>query len=276
MNGDGDPIAAAVAQVAAPYQQATPYLGTSKISSFLYCPRQFYYQYILKVPSASPPSATLGTCVHSVIQHAHRMNWTTANADEAKALILATWAETKQYTTDPDDPETNVAVVTAGDEWLPWYLWWTRMQIDVAVEERWEYPVGDSGVTLTGTIDRIYREAGRLLLSDVKSGRRSLSPADLANDLQLSIYGWAAGEMGLTLDGLEHVVVRKQKTIHTIRTPEYISAVMEQTVLPAAKAIEVATETDTWTCNTASKWGCGFCRFQSVCEVGAGCADAAA
>lgn len=269
-----DPVAAAVEQVATPYQQATPYLGTSKLTTYLYCPRQFYYQYILKVQCAANPAATLGTCVHSIIQHAHRMNWTTANADEAKALLLETWAETKQYTTDPADPQTNLAVQAAGDEWLPWYLWWTRTQIDVAVEERWEFPVGDSGVTLTGTIDRIYREAGRLLLSDVKSGRRALSPADLANDLQLSIYAWAAGQMDLSLDGLEHVVVRKQKTLSTIRTPEYISAVIEQTVLPTAKAIEVAAETDTWTCNTASKWGCGFCRFQFVCEVGSGCAAA--
>lgn len=266
-----DPVAAAVQQVASPYQTATPYLGTSKITSFLYCPRQFYYQYILKMQCAAHPAATLGTCVHSVIQHAHRMNWTTANADDARALLVETWAETKQYTTDPDDPEANLAVVAAGDEWLPWYLWWTRMQIDVAVEERWEFAVGDSGVTLTGTIDRIYRENGRLLLSDVKTGRRSLPPTDLANDLQLSIYAWAARQMDLALDGLEHVVVRKQKTLSTIRSPQYLSAVIEQTVLPAAQAIEIAAATDNWTCNTASKWGCGFCRFQSVCEVGAGC-----
>ncbi|MEI6501355.1 MAG: PD-(D/E)XK nuclease family protein, partial [Armatimonadota bacterium] len=83
-----DPIAAAVAQVASPYQQATPYLGTSKITTFLYCPRQFYYGYILKVQVPGSPAATLGTAIHSVIQHAHRMNWTSANADEAKALML--------------------------------------------------------------------------------------------------------------------------------------------------------------------------------------------
>lgn len=264
-----DTIDTAIGQIATPYQSMTDNLGASKISTFLYCPRQYYYQYVAKLPRSSPPAATLGTCVHAVIQHAHKAKWSDSDAGSAKRLLDEMWLEAKPFVSDPDDPQVTMDVVAAGEEWLPWYLWWIREQVDVAVEERWEFPAGD-GIILTGTIDRIYREGGRLLLSDVKSGKRTLSPVDLSNDLQLSVYAWAASQMELTLDGLEHVLVRKKKTLQTHRSPAYIKEVMQSTVIPVANAIAVAEATDIWICNTASKWGCGFCSYKDSCPVGSG------
>lgn len=251
------------------YHVASPYLGASKISTYLKCPRQYEYTYVLKLPTAKSPQAQAGTVIHRVVRMAHEGRWGTDHAPRAAEVLQALWEEQRGDTSDPDHPQANQTVELAAREWLPWYLHMISKQVDICVEERWQLTIG--GVALEGTIDRIYRERGQVVLSDVKSGARKPSPADLHNDTQLSIYAKAARELGLREDRAELVWLRTQERLVTVRTDDYLDAVIEQTVKPVAAAIEAATRVGMFPANPQSKYGCSFCGYQHLCDVGRGC-----
>lgn len=260
-----DPIAAAVQQVSTPYQQDdNPALGASKVSTYLRCPRAYKYQYVDRLPRASSPAAALGTTIHSVIEHIHRSNWGPAQAEDVAGLLLEAWSEVRPLTADPDDPDAAKSAVEAANVWLPRYLQWREGQIDVAVEERWELPVPFTNITMRGTIDRIYRADGQNVLSDVKSGKRAPSATDLRTDLQLSVYAWAARELGLKLGRCELVMIRKGDVLEVPRDDEQIEAAMYEIVAPAAAAIA----TGHFPCNPSSQYGCSYCDYTATCPVG--------
>lgn len=270
MSTIADPIAAAREQVVNPYQQdGNPALGPSKINTYLRCPRSYQYQYIERIKRASSPAASLGTAVHSVIEHAHRLRWTEADADAAGELMLQTWEEVRPHTSDPQDPDANKGAVAAATEWLPWYLHWTRDQQDIVLEERFELTLGDSGIQMRGTIDRVYHDGARAVLSDVKSGKRATPQGELDTDLQLTVYAWACTELGLTPDALQHCYVRLAKTAETTRSRGYVLATLQHVVEPVAAAIEASV----FPCNPSPKFGCSFCDYKAHCPIGAGAGE---
>jgi RecB family exonuclease len=258
-------VAATVPCVTDSYHVESPHLGASKIATYLKCPRMYELTYVLKVPAPKSVYAALGTCIHAVVRQAHAARWQPEDAAKAEASLRALWEQTRPETDDPDNPEVAQSLEKACLQWLPWYLHFIGPQIDVCVEERWQLEL--CGITLEGTIDRVYRQDGEVILSDVKSGARKPSQADLDNDLQLSIYSYAVRELGIAEDAAELVWLRTQERLRTTRTDEYLRAVMQQTVLPVARAIEAGI----YPAHTQSKYGCNFCSYTAICDVGRGC-----
>lgn len=250
------------------YHQDSPYLGPSKLRTYLQCPRKFEYQYVERLSRPSAPAATVGSVVHKVVQHAHRAHWSLADADEAAEMLSDLWLVVKGETDDPHSYEAAAAIKDAQDVWLPWYLQWIAGQTDIAVEEQWTLAVPGTDLTLRGTIDRVYIAGGVVTISDVKTGKRTPSGLSLANDLQLTLYSWAGRELGLREDVLEIVAMRAQGVQMTTRTDAYIAAVMEQTVLPAHEQIKAGR----FPANPDSQFGCGYCAYRDRCVVGRGSA----
>jgi len=204
--------------------------------------------------------------VHSVVKHIHLAKWGPEHADAAAELLLELWRDVRECTSDPANPDTAESAQKAALDWLPWYLNWQQRQVTVAIEERWELTVPHTFLTLTGTIDRVYRAEGKSVLSDVKTGKRTPPAADLATDLQLSLYTWACNELGLSPDVIELVMMRMKSTVATTRSAEYLDAVIYDTVIPAAAGIAAGI----FPANPSSKYGCGYCDYQSLCPVGRG------
>ncbi len=277
---DIDPVETGVYDILHPYQQESVHLGPSKISTFLGCPREYRYQYVDRLAKRGSGAAMLGSTVHKAIQRIHAMHWGPAHADEAAQFCLEVWQGVRDHSTDPDNPEIAKGLRDATDVWLPWYLTWQENQIDVVVEERFTFPVVGlsegwevlQGVTLQGTIDRVYREDGVTVLSDVKTGKRSPSAQDMETDLQLSLYSYAyqvlAGEMPGRIEILQ---LRQRQAFLAARTPEYLDHVMLDVVGPVAQQIRYCHETDWWPCNPRRQFGCAYCDYQSLCQVGQGC-----
>jgi putative RecB family exonuclease len=248
------------------YHESSPCLGPSKINTYLSCPRKYEYQYIEQVRRPRPPAATVGSVVHAVVEHSHRAHWSPANTEDAADLLTALWNAVKAETEDPHDLQADKAMRDARDVWLPWYLIWCRGSLDIAVEETWKLPVAGSDLVLQGTIDRIYLKNGLTVVSDIKTGKRVPSGLSLANDLQLTLYSWAARQMGLTEDTLEIVAMRSQGSVMTTRTDSYIAAVLEQTVLPVHEQIMAGR----FPANVSSQFGCSWCSYHTLCPVGRG------
>ncbi len=248
------------------YHQTSPHLGPSKINTYLRCPRQYEYQYVERLSRPSAPAATVGSVVHRVIQHAHQAHWSLQDAEEAAEMLEDLWLVVRAETSDPHDYEAAKAIAEARDIWVPWYLHWIEGQTDIAVEEQWTLPVPGTDLTLQGTIDRIYRANGIVTISDVKTGKRVPTGISLANDLQLTLYSWAGRRLGLREDVLELVAVRSQGSLMTTRSDGYITAVLENTVLPVHEQIKAGR----FPASPVSQYGCGYCAYLDRCPVGRG------
>jgi len=261
-----DVTAEALAGVTSPYQVDSPMLGPSKIRCYLDCPARYRMQYILRLPFLTSPAAALGTTIHTVIKQAHASRWSHKQAPLAARLLTDAWGEVRQATSDPDDPQVNANAVKAAQEWLPWYLSWIERQIEVVTEYRWTQALPGTDIKLTGTIDRVYRAEGLLVVSDVKSGARKPTPAEFAADVQGSLYSWAARQEGLREDRFETVWLRTQDVMMTTRTDAYLEAVLRSVVVPVVRGIEA----EIFPCNPGPKWSCARCEFCDRCEIGAG------
>lgn len=251
------------------YHVSSPHLGASKIATYLKCPQMYYLTYVEKRPAPKSPHAAMGTCIHKVVQMAHEARWTPDHAGRAAQVLQDLWEGARETTADPDHPDMPGTLSKACDEWLPWYLAFVQRQTTIVTEEHWVLPCQD--VTLEGTIDRVYRQDGAVVLSDVKSGKRKPSPADLSRDAQLSIYTWAVREMGLREDRAELVWLSTQEQLVTTRTDDFIAATLEQIVLPVARQIAAAGDDPAmYPANPDSKYGCNFCAHHQTCGIGRG------
>lgn len=249
------------------YHVGSPHLGPSKINTYLKCPAQYSKIYNLKLPAPKSPHAAAGTIFHKVAHHATVARWTPDDAPRAAEAVLEMWEQVRETTSDPGNPDVARSVQLAAREWLPWYLHWMQKQTTITSEEHWVLDY--QGVTLEGTIDRIYRQDGKVIISDVKSGARKPTATDLHNDLQLTLYPWAARQMNVVEDAAELVWLRTQEQLQTHRTDEYIEAVMQDTVLPVARAIQAGI----FPANPSSKYGCDYCAYKQQCAVGRGCEE---
>ena len=262
-------IAETIEQVRTPYQAESDILGPSKITSLFACARQFELQYLLRAPRLSSPAAVVGTCFHQVAKHARASRWGLDHADAAGELMLNLWDTVRGDTSDPNDPEANKRVNDATLKWLPWYLHWYSKQQPIVTEERWTLDVPGTGMKLRGTIDSYYAEGGERVLSDIKTGSRAPGAADLARDLQLTLYWWACREQGSSPTIAEHCMPSKQAVYRTTRTDAYIDATLQLVVIPAARYIEAGV----FPANPATRYGCGSCDVRQHCPIGAGAGE---
>ena len=247
------------------YHTKSDALGPSKISTYLQCPRQYQYKYIDRIPAPSSPAAALGSTFHAIVSKARAEHWTPDCAGQAAEALTELWDIVRPETSDPDDPNAAAAFLDARDKWLAWYLEWSEPQDDIWVEQFFDLEV--MGIELQGTVDRVYTQDGRTVISDVKTGKRTPSDSDLGTDLQLSLYSYAYRLLTeSTEDALEICHVRTQKTPQTHRTDKYLEAVIADVVVPVAVAIEQGI----FPCNPATKFGCGYCDYQQGCPVGRG------
>ncbi len=263
------PVDQLAAEIVNPYQMESTCLGPSKIVQYLRCPMSYKLKYVDRIPTKSSPAASVGSTVHKVIEVAHRCGWSAENMDEATALLEELWPAVSVHTTDPEDPQASKSILQARDVWLPWYLSWQGGQRTIASEERWRIDLETNGmiIPMEGTIDRVYRIDGSVIVSDVKTGQRKPSPDDLASDLQLSLYSWAFREMsGQEEDAIEIVWMRTQETLRTRRSREYIARVIEHQVVPAARGIQAGQ----FPCNTNTRYGCNYCDHKSHCPLQGG------
>jgi hypothetical protein len=270
-------VAQVIEQLERPYQVASDILGPSKIQTYLYCPLSFRLRYIDRVPTLPRAEPALGTAIHGVIAYAHTQRWSERQADEAAEMLEEIWDGIEP--TGKDEPDVTIAYRQARDVWIPAYLQWSCGQETVCIEERWRCDVDDDGqeIPLQGTIDRVYRDSdGRLVVSDVKSGARAPSKADVATHLQLSLYAWAfqqaTGSNGNEVLELVHLrgfgskAEEKLFSFRTRRSPEYLDAVIDHVVIPVHRQIAAGQ----FPANPGGLYGCNHCDVQHACPIGQG------
>jgi len=151
--------------------------------------------------------------------------------------------------------------------WLPWYVETAGPQELVDAEAYLCQPV-NANLKINGTLDRIYRDGGKCIIADAKTGRNK--PRYLENDLQLSIYSWLWWQNSGVLPGRVEIWHLPSQTVASAtRTEESLQAVISDVVEPVANAISLGL----FPANSGHPFGCDFCSFRHVCAVGTGCQE---
>ena len=193
--------------------QTTPrkiqHLSAGAVNTYLSCPRRFYFQYVLRLPTPSTPAMVSGMILHRLLEKLHR-ELGLLNAEIAKDSLNG-------LLTEIIDAEPNVESGSADEKILRRYLLekltnylntpeaYGGEVFELEKMFTWE---PESGLIFTGRIDRIDRTSDGVELIDYKSSGTRKHKA-LANrfldinhkdaDMQLPIY-FAAAEEALGLD----------------------------------------------------------------------------
>jgi DNA helicase-2/ATP-dependent DNA helicase PcrA len=174
-------------------------LSYSSISTYLDCPRQYWYRYVQRLPAAQSAEAVQGVIIHETLRRAAeaRRAGATVTADMLSGLHSTVWSETsfpdtRRAPTFQRNGATQLEAYrnSGGLEARPEYV---EHAFSIAVD----------GWMLNGVIDRIDRADESWRIIDYKTGRRLPRGR---RDLQVALYALGA-ESALKLEPIELDVV---------------------------------------------------------------------
>ena len=221
-------------------------IRASSLSDLFDCPQRWYARNILKMWMPTNFKARLGTAIHAgaAAFDQARLDGASITADDAAGVLVDTLyrktdesGEDEQVEWEGEDPsryeQIGLALHTT-------YCNGLALEQDyVAVELRCEsLHFQDLGLTLTGTTDRVYRDAdGKLGIADIKSGGTAVAADGTVNTgghkAQLGVYTVLAEyAIGHPLDAQAKIIgMQTGKTPKAQRVAEgYIDGVRQALV----------------------------------------------
>ena len=174
-------------------------LSYSSISTYLDCPRQYWYRYVQRLPAAQSAEAVQGVIIHETLRRAAeaRRGGATLTADMLGALHGTVWSETAF-----PDPRRAPTFQRNGAAQLEAYRLSGGLDTQPEYVEH-AFSIAVDGWMLNGVIDRIDRADESWRIIDYKTGRQL---ARGRRDLQVALYALGA-ESALKLDPVELDVV---------------------------------------------------------------------
>lgn len=172
--------------------------SASRLKTWMTCAMQAHLKYDLRIPAEkSNAKAVFGTCIHAALEHYNQYG----NVDQAVALFKDLWqnpekvgapAETfwwPKMTSFGGLKERGVALLRTFHDQCEW----DKREI-IATEHPFLVPFG--AYELTGYVDLLeVRRSGRgediLRVCDYKTSSRRPNMAELALDVQFTVYMWA-------------------------------------------------------------------------------------
>ena len=193
------PTPQAVPPIAVNGRSGEVQLSYSAITSYLDCPRQYWYRHLQHLPVVQSAEAVHGVILHEVLRRAGevRREGRSVSGPRLRSIHNDVWKETSF-----PDPRRIPAFMRNGAADLEAYR--SRGGLDAVpayLEQQFDVPV--DGWKLRGVIDRIDRTESGWRIIDYKSGRPI---ARRRRDLQVALYALGA-TASLGLDPIELEVV---------------------------------------------------------------------
>lgn len=182
-----------------------PNVSKSSIGTFLRCPADWYYRYVLGLTEIEEKEYfRIGTRWHSMLE------------DRNNGIDMETVASNlrAKYGADATPNWSEWAILNYGMIAYDWYRQSDEYEV-IATEKRFEIPVTVEGteINIVGVMDRIERGPdNRLFVREYKTRGGDLDDdywASLARSTQTTMYVWAGREMGLDIAGVLYDVYRK-------------------------------------------------------------------
>lgn len=236
-----------------------PQYSPSKLGVYQTCPRQYYYQYVRKLPRRAWANQSFGTSLHRTLQVIHEQGGPREQSLEtAQRQLEASWASAGY-----DSRDHEAAELARGKELLAaYYETWSGVDgVPVLLEKRMSAPY--KGSVLLGIVDRVDRLAdGSLEVIDYKSGHApgAVRPQTVQ---QLAIYHHLI-EHRLSETPRRHSVhyLASNVRLKVEFTPGLLADVLEG----AYETIRALEADQRFIPRLASH--CTWCDYQRYCDVG--------
>ncbi|MBU1327192.1 ATP-dependent helicase [Patescibacteria group bacterium] len=238
-------------------------LSYSQLETFITCPLQYKYRYILRIPV--PPSAALsfGSTMHQTVRAFYEL---VKQGQKPKKKELLELYDKYWSSIGFRDKTYEAKVRRHGKELLSefYHKGYDPSVTPLGLEQSFTIKITPA-LKLVGKIDRIDPLSGdNIEIIDYKTGQATKS-RNAGSDMQLTVYAMAASEKGVYDKPPEHVVVsfyffEGQEKISSSRTKKQLDdarLAIEKTAVEIGKSDFRP---------TPGKF-CDFCEFRLICEA---------
>jgi len=251
-------------------QNAPSYLSFSAINTYLRCGLQYYFRYILNLKIPPPGAVVLGSAVHKGLSFDFRQKVET-HENLPTNQVLEVFSEHFDLEKDNalwEEGENPGEAKDQGVAVLSMYHQGRAQKLQPQqVEKKVKVVFDNVDYDLIGYIDLVTEDKQ---LRDLKTKSRSMSEAEVANDLQLTTYAFAYHEetgafpQGLGFDVLVRSpknpkvqITETQRTqVDCLRFLAYLARVADGIY----KNVFLPAQPGSWVCSP--KW----CGFFEICQ----------
>ncbi len=244
------------------------HLSPSSASAFEGCARRWKFKYVDRLPEPSGQAALVGTFAHRVLELLCEFPGVERTLDRAKTLAKEAWPE---FETDEDYQSLTLGTDEArAFRWQAWLaiagLWDIEDPAKVEVvstEQKVKVELGP--VPFVGVVDRVDRTAGKLVVSDYKSG--TLPGARWRSDKvqQVMLYAAALHRSMDEVPDRARLLYLGQRILDVRVTERRMEEAVES-LSTVWRDIGTACETDTF--DPRPTVLCGWCPFVTQCPEG--------
>ena len=236
-------------------------LSVSKVKTYDHCKKQYYFNYILKLPQKEFEFHTLGKTIHLILELFHSAYINGSSEPKHKVMGQA-YKKALELYNDKLTKEMVKEIYNIVDGYLQKLSKEQAANI-LSVERNFNVNVADR-IVLNGMIDRVQLDDdGILHVIDYKSTK---NPKYLENDfLQLLTYAYILAEEDLSIKKVRGSYVMLRHNFKYI-TKEFSRSEIEQVKIKYEKYAASIENQSIWDANTGPL--CSYCSFLSECEEG--------
>jgi len=245
-------------------------LSATRVKTYLQCARQYRFHYVDEIPSMLTGALAFGQVIHQVLHnlqmwrltHGEPLSVQVAMYDFTRLWEEIESAEKPLFKTEMEyaEYEELASLILSG---------YVEAHCDlpppILLEYPFEIPLQDNTTgrkyLLRGIIDRVDQANNGLVIVDYKTSKRKPSPKQLAEDLQLTIYAFAANRLfEQKVTRIVYYHLRDQTELEITRDDGAIKVLLSET-LPMV-ADNIASERF----EPKPGYYCRFCDYREICN----------
>lgn len=241
------------------------YLSYSQIQTFDLCPLHYKLKYILNIPTSQSASQSFGTSIHAILRDYYQ-NWKIGNKlqiNNIDELFKNNWIN-EGYLSKAHEKKSLEKAKKIINNYLKGNF--NKNDLPLALEQ--SFTLNLKGLKIRGRIDRIdLLKNGAIEIIDYKTGNKTPSNKELAENKQLTLYALAAKEFKNELLNkssneiiLSLVYLEENKKFTTTRTNEQLENTEKM-------LLEKATEISNSKFLCSKNLYCKNCEYKMLCHV---------
>ncbi len=229
----------------------------SKLDTYESCPRKYYFQYVLKIPQEGKTYFSLGSVVHSVVEHITRKLNEGIDVSEEEALeMLDEFWQPSAYVSRAEEAQDRDAAVKMVRDFL---VHQAGKDSEIVGLER-DVELDIEGRKVRGKVDRIDRSGDGLEVIDYKTSKKMTTRPKLEKDFQMALYKLAVEKaLDEDVEQVGHWYLRMDRE-WTIEMTEDQAEEVKQRALDLIQKIEAGEFPP------CPGYTCRRCDYERLCE----------
>jgi len=211
-------------------QNDTLVLSVSQVATWLKCPQEFYYIYVLKTPQKPDPTRGYGTLIHACIEKLHKAKASNTHItfDELKEFYDESWPKAGYMSAKHRERAMQQGIKTIQRIYERFTQ--TDEPVPNITESSFRVAIPDTNVVLKGRIDAVFETQKGSIIVDYKTGQSITSPekakqrATASDQLTMYALAWqlmhdelpAVLQLDFVETGYTGSVSKKQQSITTM------------------------------------------------------------